>query len=76
MPEPRRRYEGRPSGDDELRKAKRQALEGMRRLNPKKPEPSVSPEITPGIYWEDIDVLLAQRQKNRRKKPQGGGEYA
>ena len=70
MSEPRRRYEGKPSGEDELRGSLRQAeQERSKRL---KPEPSVSPEITPGIYWEDIDILLAQRQKNRRKKPSEG----
>ena len=66
----------RPSGEDELRAARRKALDAIRRSAPKDSSASVSPEIRPGIYFEDIDILLARRQKNRRKKSQGGGELA
>lgn len=64
-----------PSEEDILRKVRRDALRGLIRLGaPPDSTPSVSPEIVPGIYWDDIDILLARRQQNRRPRRVYGGE--
>jgi hypothetical protein len=49
-----------------MRLLRRQALEGLRRLGGEPPpQPSVGEEITPGIYLEDVGILLA---RNRHRK--------
>lgn len=62
--------------ENQMREIRRRALDAIRRLAPQDTIPSASPEYTPGIYFEDIDILLARRQKNRNRKAQGGGGFA
>ena len=77
MPEPDiwsdiREIEARSRQEAQMREMRRRALEGMRRLGaPQDSTPSVSPEIRPGIYWEDIGVMMAAMRRKKRKNRYG-----
>jgi len=47
-----------------MRELRRQALDAIRRLGGEPPpQPEAAEEITPGIYFEDVGILLARNKR-------------
>jgi hypothetical protein len=61
-PPQKKNFSGTPSGEDELRAARRRAIQ---KLGGETKGPQAVEEITPGIYKEDVGIQMARRGRKR-----------